>query len=82
VGTALIGFRFWGSNADGFRCGLVGVECDGNASRGSDEISKCFSAKDHKSHVIVMDETRKLSIFALLIRVTEFVFARDEFAAC
>jgi hypothetical protein len=60
VGTALIGFRLWGSNADGFGCGLVGVECDGNASGGSDEISESFSAKNHKYHVVVMSIARKL----------------------
>jgi hypothetical protein len=59
VGTALIGFRLWGSNADGFRCGLVGVERDGNASGGSDEIPECFTAKDHKPQVVITGKARK-----------------------
>jgi hypothetical protein len=60
VGTALVGFRLWRGNADGFGCGLVGVECDGNASGGSDEISECFSAKSHQPHVVVMGKAREL----------------------
>jgi hypothetical protein len=59
VGTALIGFRLWGSNADGFGRDLVGVERDGNASGGSDEVSECFTAKNHKPHVVIISKVRK-----------------------